>query len=388
MSNIKNENLISLLNAVIDRELDKDVSQVNTSLVEECIDLVLKLEQEENSDFRVFVPLITSDEFLKRIAPENKGWFKRLNVFARAAVVAAIVATGTITVNATVRAITDYDILGELNKKIVSIFSNDKYEKLEDNTYVQSENEDFEQVSENADEPLENENKAANKNAGSTQASNNTSLEEKTESGVIKDFGKRPNKVVIPSVPSGVELPQEAGKTLVGVYLDSSNMKTNYIYGEAFSYDGLELYCVYSDGSRRELDYSSCDRTANIDTTKTGNYVVKLVYLNTVVEIDVSVRPNEETRYSEICTNGEYEYLLTDEGAYITAYSGKEDNIVLDSVDSKPVVSIENGVFEGRNIKAFSSTSLRKVGTGAFANCTKLKTVDIPNVSVVENRAF
>ena len=34
MSNIKNENLISLLNAVIDRELDKDVSQVNTSLVE------------------------------------------------------------------------------------------------------------------------------------------------------------------------------------------------------------------------------------------------------------------------------------------------------------------------------------------------------------------
>ena len=151
MSNIKNENLISLLNAVIDRELDKDVSQVNTSLVEECIDLVLKLEQEENSDFRVFVPLITSDEFLKRIAPENKGWFKRLNVFARAAVVAAIVATGTITVNATVRAITDYDILGELNKKIVSIFNNDKYEKLEDNTYVQSENEDFEQVSENAD---------------------------------------------------------------------------------------------------------------------------------------------------------------------------------------------------------------------------------------------
>ncbi len=388
MSNIKNENLISLLNAVIDRELDKDVSQVNTSLVEECIDLVLKLEQEENSDFRVFVPLITSDEFLKRIAPENKGWFKRLNVFARAAVVAAIVATGTITVNATVKAITDYDILGELNKKIVSIFSNDKYEKLEDNTYVQSENEDFEQVSENADEPLENENKAANKNAGSTQASNNTSFEEKTESGVIKDFGKRPNKVVIPSVPSGVELPQEAGKTLVGVYLDSSNMKTNYIYGETFSYDGLELYRVYSDGSRRELDYSSCDRTANIDTTKTGNYVVKLVYLNTVVEIDVTVRPNEETRYSEICTNGEYEYLLTDEGAYITAYSGNEDNIVLDSVDSKPVVSIENGVFEGRNIKAFSSTSLRKVGAGAFANCTKLKTVDIPNVSVVENRAF
>ena len=79
---------------------------------------------------------------------------------------------------------------------------------------------------------------------------------------------------------------------------------------------------------------------------------------------------------------------MTDEGAYITAYSGNEDNIVLDSVDSKPVVSIENGVFEGRNIKAFSSTSLRKVGTGAFANCTKLKTVDIPNVSVVENRAF
>ena len=79
---------------------------------------------------------------------------------------------------------------------------------------------------------------------------------------------------------------------------------------------------------------------------------------------------------------------MTDEGAYITAYSGNEDNIVLDSVDNKPVLSIENGVFEGRNIKSFSSSSLKKVGTGAFANCTKLKTVNIPSVSVVENRAF
>ena len=34
MSNIQNENLISILNAVIDRELDQDVSQVTTSLVE------------------------------------------------------------------------------------------------------------------------------------------------------------------------------------------------------------------------------------------------------------------------------------------------------------------------------------------------------------------
>lgn len=387
MSNIKNENLISLLNAVIDRELDKDVSQVNTSLVEECIDLVLKLEQEQNSDFHTLVPLITSDEFLKRIAPEHNGWFKSLNVFARAAVVAAIVATGTITVNATVKAITDYDMLGELNKKIVSFFNYENQDEFEENTYIQNGDESFEQTSQGTDEPLENE--AENENAGSTQsAQNNIAVEEKTESGEIKSYNKHPDKVVIPSIPTGIAPPEQNGKTLVGVYLDSSNMKKNYIYGEELSYDGLELYCVYSDNSRRLLDYTDCDRTANIDTTKVGDYVVKVVYLNTIVEIDVTVRPNEETRYSEICSNNEYDYLLTDKGAFITAYKGNDDIIVLDTVDSNPVLSIENGVFEGKNIRAFSSATCQKIAYGAFANCEKLKSVSIPSVSVVEGRAF
>lgn len=71
ISNIKNENLIAMLNKVIDTELDKDTSQVNTSLVQECIDAILQIEQDEDSSFRVLVPLMSSDDFLKSIMPEK-----------------------------------------------------------------------------------------------------------------------------------------------------------------------------------------------------------------------------------------------------------------------------------------------------------------------------
>ena len=398
MSNLKNEKLIAMLNEVIDNELDKDASQVDNNLVEECIDLVLKLEQEDDDSFVALVPLVTSDEFLSRIAP-NKNVWKRLNVFARAAVVAAIVTTGTFTVNAAVKAITDYDIIGEITKQIVSIIHTDKStNEIDFESGFELQNEaTTDSAAKNQEDKKEKTsggfiiyNVSNDKENSQANIADNLEAESVSPTTPNKQPTKHPNKVVIPTVPSGgggnKVTPSE--KQLVGVYVDSTNMKTNYIYGEELCYDGIELYCVYDDDSREWLDYKKCDRTENLDTTKSGDYIVKIVYQNTLIEIDVSVRPNEETRYSTICANDDYDYLLTQKGAYITKYKGASKNIVLDKIDSNDVYSIEQRVFEKSNIESFSSSTLKRVSNSAFANCENLKTFEAPNLKILSDRAL
>ena len=378
--------------------MDKDASQVDTTLVEECIDLVLKLEQEDDDSFVALVPLVTSDEFLSRIAP-NKNVWKRLNVFARAAVVAAIVTTGTFTVNAAVKAITDYDIIGEITKQIVSVMHTDKstneidFEsgfELQNEATTDSAAKNQEDKKEKASGGFIIYNVSNDKENSQANIADNLQAESVSPTTPNKQPTKHPNKVVIPTVPSGgggnKVTPSE--KQLVGVYVDSTNMKTNYVYGEELCYDGIELYCVYDDDSREWLDYKKCDRTENLDTTKSGDYIVKIVYQNTLIEIDVSVRPNEETRYSTICANDDYDYLLTQKGAYITKYKGTSKNIVLDKIDSNDVYSIEQRVFEKTNIESFSSSTLKRVSSSAFANCESLKTFEAPSLQILSDRAL
>lgn len=385
MSNIKNENLISMLNAVIDKELDKDVSQVDTALVEECIDLVLKLEQEEDSSFRAFVPLITSDEFMKRIIP-NTGVWKKLNVFARVAVVAAVVATGTLSVNATVRAITGYDFVEEINKKIVAMINGDDENEL-DNA-VLNEIEESTQPQSNEEENEEETGKPTQENDSAKNNTVNNDNKTNDKGTSSKPQGSSAGFVPSESVTAGNPFKPSKDKAFVGLYFDSSNMKKNYIYYEELSYDGLELYRVFDDGSKEWLSYTECDRTKNLDTTKVGDHTVKLVYDNTIVEIDVTVRPGEETRYSTICSNDDYDYLLTERGAYITKYKGHKKNIVLNSIDSNDVYSIESKVFASSDIESFYSSTLKKVSYSAFANCGALSQFAAPSLEIISNRAF
>lgn len=401
MSNFKNENLIAMLNAVIDRELDKDTSQVNTSLVEECVDAILQIEQDEDSSFRVLVPLMKSDDFLKLIAPkENLSSWKRLNVFARVAVIAAVVATGTFSVNAAVRAITNYDFIEDISDRISTLFENNS--KDNDDLLVVSPTKKETTTNQQQNAPLLVEDETTENVVTTTTTTTQhfdkektTKQKETTTQQTTKIVEKEnvtqqttiPAKHIETTVPTGDYSPTEK-KKLNSIYVDSTNMKTAYIFGEKLSYQGLKLTKIYTDGTTESLSYDDCTKTKNLDTSKVGDYVVSLVYENVSMSISVTVRPNEETRFSEVCSNDDYDYFLTSKGAIITKYKGNSQMIILDTVDGNDVYSVEHNVFKNSDLISFSSTTCKKIMESAFEDCDTLKNVNIPNCNFIGQKAF
>lgn len=416
MSNIKNENLIAMLNAVIDNELDKETSQVNTSLVEECIDAILQIEQDEDSSFRVLVPLMRSDEFLKIIMPKEKvaSW-KRLNVFARAAVIAAVVATGTFSVNAAVKAITNYDFIEDITTRITTIFDNDSQNEdknvevvtKKDNGTLLEINSETTQTTTKVDvitskNAVYDEPKAVTTTA-TTQAvkQENVLVETTTQHATQQTTEKIPQETTVAKIPEKTTIPAQhiettiptgndvtSDKKLNSVFVNSSKMKTAYIFDEQLSYDGLELTKIFSDGSTEPLDYNDCTFTKNLDTSKVGDYIVKLVYQNVTVQISVTVRPNEETRFSEVCSNDDYDYFKTSKGAIITKYKGNSQMLIVDTVDGNDVYSVEHDVFKDSDLISFSSNTCQRIMDSTFENCESLKYVSIPNCKYIGQKAF
>ena len=401
MSNLKSENLIAMLNEVIDSELDKDTSQVNTSLVEECIDAILQIEQDEDSSFRVLVPLMRSDDFVRKIMPKESivPW-KRLNIFARIAIVAAIVATGTFSVNAAVKSITDYDFIEHISNRITTLFDSNSddendSEKTNSNKSVASESKTTVTESDLNTETATVKNDGAFVTGDPITTTGLIKTEEDTEKqgGSVSTTAKKstekttiPSEYVETTVPNGQK--NDSGKQLTGLYVNSSNMKTAYIFGEELSYQGLVLKKIFDDGSTELLSYKDCVRTSNFDTSRAGDYTVKIVYKNIVAQISVTVRPTEDTRFSEICSNDEYDYFLTEKGAIITKYKGNSQSIILDNIDGNDVYSVEHGVYKDSRLISFSSNSCQKIMDSAFENSNLLTSVNVPNCSYIGAKAF
>ena len=63
LTNLQSEDIALMINNVIDAELQKDVSQMETALIDECVDLLIKIEQAENDKFNALIPLVSSDKF-------------------------------------------------------------------------------------------------------------------------------------------------------------------------------------------------------------------------------------------------------------------------------------------------------------------------------------
>lgn len=326
-----------------------------------------------------------------------------MNVFVRAAVVAAIVATGTFTVNAAVRSITNYDFIEDISNRISVLFDKDLNEKDDVVDYFENSTTTTQLTTHPTtgdDETTINNNVILVGNDATTTTVQSTTVPSTTAQSTTQQSTTAPTTVqptTVPTtypdehiettVPTGND-PVEDQKELTGLYVNSANMKTAYIFDESLSYDGLILIRLYSDGSMKSLDYRDCKRTSNIDTSKVGDYTVKLEYQNTTAQISVTVRPNEETRFSEVCSNDEYDYFLVSKGAIVTKYKGDSKNITVDNIDGNPVYSIEQNVFKSSDIVSFSSNTCQRIMDSAFENATDLKNVDIPNCTYIGSRAF
>ncbi len=402
LDNVKQDDIAAVLNQLIDDELAKDVDKIDTDFVDECVNALLEVEQQEDDNFRVLVPLMSSEKFLRKITSTGFS-FKRLNAFAKTAVIAAIIAGSTYTANAAVAAITGVDILGDVGDAI--------QDKFEDWGLIKGGIEQIEGEDDDDDVPASvvttesttttQTTKPSETTTKQTTAKASTSTTKKhieqiegeddddTTSATKPTTTKRsaPNTTVKPITEP--DKPQEPEKPyLTALEAEFDNFKVDYIYGEELDYSGLSLTCVYSDGSRKPLSLSECDYTQSVNMNTTANYTLKIIYETCVVTIDITVRPDEDTRGAEICKNDLYDYLLTDNGAYITKYRGYDTEINLDEVDSNPVFAIGEGVFKNSDVTRITAQNVQKIFPSAFENSVDLTECYTPLAECIGDRAF
>lgn len=425
LNNIKNDDLAAMLNHLIDTELEKDVSCIDTDFVDACVDALIGLEQEENNKFVALVPLISSEKFLAKITSAKTGW-KSLNVFVRAAVVAAVIASTTFTANAAVAAVTGVNVIENIGDAVQSKLEDLGLIKTNGIDVINGEDDDdttFPEVTaalaetttttttettETTTAPTTKSSQITTKRGidviqgeddddettTTTEVNTTTTTTEPTTQKDDKEPTSKPKesttrKPVPPTTAVPVTEPDDEEEVyLLGIDAHFDNFKTDYIYGEELTYEGLTLYKVFSDGSKEQLSLDDCDYTKAIDMNKTADYVLRIIYDTCVVTIDITVRPDDDTRGSKICSNDLYDYLLTDSGAYITAYKGDETIIALDYVDGYEVIAIGPNVFKDSNVESVYAQNAEKIFPSAFENCKNLVDCYLPKAVYIGDNAF
>lgn len=418
MNNFNSEDLIAMLNSVIDAELAKDESQVNTALVNDCVDAIISIEQDKDDKFSALIPRMSADEFLKQILPHNNSW-KNLNVFVRAGIVAAVVASTTLTANAAVESLTGVNVMQNIGNAVHDKFEDwgiiskqgiDQFEGEDDDdediettapsttepttqetTVKTEESTTNSDVTKPAESTTNNNDTDKTTNSGGNEETKPTDSEKTTNSDKEKDPTK-PNttrKPVPPTTVNNVVDPNEEKEVyLLGIRAEFDNFKTDYIYGEELTYEGLKLTRVYSDDSEKELALELCDYTKSVNMNVTADYTLRIIYESCVVTVDITVRPDENTRGAQVCTSGDYDYLLTADGAYVTAYRGSDTTVNLNEIDGNKVIAICTGVFVNSDVEFVNAENIETIYPSAFKNCVNLKDCYTPRAVYVGDSAF
>ena len=127
-----NQDLIDFLNTVIDEELIK--LNPDCDLIDECVNLIDEL-QEHKYTSPVLRVVLSTNAIKKIVNPKRNSW-KSLNRALRVAIIAAMIATGTFTVNAAVKSVTGIDFIGNVTSAISSFIHNDKKGELTTEIFV------------------------------------------------------------------------------------------------------------------------------------------------------------------------------------------------------------------------------------------------------------
>lgn len=384
-----NQDLIDFLNTVIDEELIK--LNPDCDLIDECVNLIDEL-QEHKYTSPVLRVVLSTNAIKKIVNPKRNSW-KSLNRALRVAIIAAMIATGTFTVNAAVKSVTGIDFIGNVTSAISSLIHNDKKGELTTEIYVPVD-ETGTAAATTAQIFEESTTKA---NVGNTEPEksvtttlNAAEVEVKTEhhtSKITTTNKKEINKTEEREEPTDpyadTDLPQ-----LVGIRAEFEHFKTAYIYGEKLSYDGLKIFAKYSDKTEKSVSLDDCAYSKNLDMEVTADYTLSITYKACTVNVNITVRPDESTRISDICSNEDWNYLLTDKGAYICTYKGNDTDLTINEIDGKPVLAITSRAFENSTISSFSSDSIKTVYQSAFENAKNLKSCNVPNAVSIGNNAF
>ena len=393
---VNQDDLIRLLETVIDEEMQRPEAEMNCDLIDQCVDALLEMRQDRDH-LAVMVPLMQDKAFLHLIQ-RKAGNTARLNGAARGALIAAAILASTISVNAMVDAAFDYNILEHIGKAISASVLGPEIIGGEDDVDEPTTVPGTTEKSESATAPertTANGENAARQPEQTTTAAAVTQPTTTTPTTTEREQESTTKKVTGDNVhhkPTQPDRPEETTKAVhvigFNAQLDES-FKSHYIYGEQLSYDGLTLTADWSDGTTKPVALKNCTYTTQVNMNRTADVTLNILYKGFLVEIPITVRPNEETRESTICQTDRYDYLLCKAGAYITAYRGTAKELICNVVDGNRIFAIADEVFRKHTeLTTVELPYVTYVGAKAFAGCTALTQAELPSVVQVGEYAF
>lgn len=387
---VNQDDLIRLLETVIDEEMQRPEAEMNCDLIDQCVDALLEMRQDRDH-LAVMVPLMQDKAFLHLIQ-RKAGNTARLN--------GAAILASTISVNAMVDAAFDYNILEHIGKAISASVLGPEIiggeDDVDEPTTVPGATDKSEpttvpeRTTANANgETATRQPEQTTTAAAVTQPTTTTptTTEREQESTTKKVTGDN-----VHHKPTQPDRPEETTKAVhvigFNAQLDES-FKSHYIYGEQLSYDGLTLTADWSDGTTKPVALKNCTYTTQVNMNRTADVTLNILYKGFLVEIPITVRPNEETRESTICQTDRYDYLLCKAGAYITAYRGTAARLTCDTVEGNRIFAIADEVFRKHTeLTTVELPYVTYVGAKAFAGCTALTQAELPSVVQVGENAF
>ena len=326
---VNQDDLIRLLETMIDEEMQRPEAEMNCDLIDQCVDALLEIRQDRDH-LAVLVPLMQDKAFLHLIQ-RKAGNTARLNGAARGALIAAAILASTISVNAMVDAAFDYNILEHIGKAISASVLGPEIIGGEDDVDEPTTVAGTTEKSQSTTVP---ERTSANENgetatrqpeqtttaAAVTQPTTTTptTTEREQESTTKKEpTTKKVTGDNVHHKPTQPDRPEETTKAVRVIGFNAQlgeSFKSRYIYGEQLSYDGLTLTADWSDGTTKPVALKNCTYTTQVNMNRTADVTLNILYKGFLVEIPITVRPNEETRESTICQTDRYDYLLCKAG--------------------------------------------------------------------------
>lgn len=378
---VNQDDLIRLLETVIDEEMQRPEAEMNCDLIDQCVDALLEMRQDRDH-LVVMVPLMQDKAFLHLIQ-RKAGNTARLNGAARGALIAAAILASTISVNAMVDAAFDYNILEHIGKAISASVLGPEIIGGEDDVDEPTTVPVTTQKSESTTVPertTANGETATRQPEQTTTAAAVTQPTTTTPTTTEREQESTTKKVTGDNVhhkPTQPDRPEETTKAVHVIGFNAQlgeSFKSHYIYGEQLSYDGLTLTADWSDGTTKPVALKNCTYTTQVNMNRTADVALHILYKGFLVEIPITVRPNEETRVSTICHSERYDYLLCKAGAYVTAYRGTAKELICNVVDGNRIFAIADEVFRKHTeLTTVELPYVTYVGAKAFAGCTALE---------------
>ncbi len=239
----------AFLNSVIDEEIEK-ADDMDTELIDECIELLSKLDTDNSERHAVIIPMLSSKKIMNAC---HKRGFNNLSRGMRASLIACIVLLSALTANTVIAEVFDYNIA----KEVVSSIS----QKLQDWGIIAGADDSTDKIVDIIPETTTQ--------ASTTQkADSNTKKEEKAQSTTASAVKNQKNG----TAEAEQDIPQPAvDKVSVNIEKDAkpvalrlsflSGFKTEYLWGENLDTSGLIVTAVYEGGAVKTVSTSDCTFT-------------------------------------------------------------------------------------------------------------------------------